>query len=217
MASKRCLKFFAVTPQRTLVLAQQNPQHDNQTKAHLKQEQSRLNWTWLKQKIVTHKRQLIQANLIAVLATLLSLPIPMLMPLLVDEVLLGQTGWLLNNLHPILPAVWHKPSVYIVIVLLAVILLRLLTMIAQVIQAREFTKIAKRISLDVRQRMLMQLPNIQISAFDKYGSAGLASRCITDVDTVERFVSDTLSRLIISVLTIVAIASVLLWLNWQLG
>ncbi len=203
--------------QRTLVLAQQNPQHNNQTKAHFKQEQSRLNWTWLKQKIVTHKRQLIQANLIAVLATLLSLPIPMLMPLLVDEVLLGQTGWLLNNLHPILPEVWHKPSVYIVIVLLAVILLRLLTMITQVIQAREFTKIAKRISLDVRQRMLMQLPNIQISAFDKYGSAGLASRCITDVDTVERFVSDTLSRLIISVLTIVAIASVLLWLNWQLG
>lgn len=158
-----------------------------------------------------------QANLIAVTATLLSLPIPMLMPFLVDEVLLNQPGWLLNTLQPILPESLHRAGVYIAIVLVAVIVLRLLTMLTQVVQAREFTKIAKRISLDVRQRMLMQLPKMQISAFEKYGSAGLASRCITDVDTVERFVSDTLSRLIISVLTIVAIASVLLWLNWQLG
>ncbi|MBQ4890282.1 ABC transporter ATP-binding protein [Shewanella sp. MMG014] len=155
--------------------------------------------------------------MIAVAATLLSLPIPMLMPFLVDEVLLEKPGWLLNTLLPILPDSMHSAGVYIVIVLVAVIVLRLLTMVTQVIQAREFTKIAKRISLDVRERMLMQLPNMQISAFDKYGSAGLASRCITDVDTLERFVSDTLSRLIISVLTIVAIASVLLWLNWQLG
>ena len=203
-------------------MAQQNLHQDTSTQQASQSDspqsaQSRLNWTWLKQKVLAHKRQLVQANLIAVLATLLSLPIPMLMPLLVDEVLLGQTGWLLNTLQPVLPETWHKPSVYIGIVLIAVILLRLLTMITQVVQAREFTKIAKRISLDVRERMLMQLPKIQISAFDKYGSAGLASRCITDVDTVERFVSDTLSRLIISVLTVVAIASVLLWLNWQLG
>ena len=203
-------------------MAQQNLHQDTSTQQASQSDspqsaQLRLNWTWLKQKVLAHKRQLVQANLIAVLATLLSLPIPMLMPLLVDEVLLGQTGWLLNTLQPVLPETWHKPSVYIGIVLIAVILLRLLTMITQVVQAREFTKIAKRISLDVRERMLMQLPKIQISAFDKYGSAGLASRCITDVDTVERFVSDTLSRLIISVLTVVAIASVLLWLNWQLG
>ncbi|WP_225442142.1 ABC transporter ATP-binding protein [Shewanella sp. WPAGA9] len=183
----------------------------------MQQPHPQLNWAWLKQKILAHKRQLFQANMIAVAATLLSLPIPMLMPFLVDEVLLEKPGWLLNTLHPILPDSMHSAGVYIVIVLVAVIVLRLLTMVTQVIQAREFTKIAKRISLDVRERMLMQLPNMQISAFDKYGSAGLASRCITDVDTLERFVSDTLSRLIISVLTIVAIASVLLWLNWQLG
>ncbi|MDO6612046.1 ABC transporter ATP-binding protein [Shewanella sp. 1_MG-2023] len=203
-------------------MAQQHSQTSSKTEAKTQQDaqdtvQSRLNCSWLKHKIVTHKRQLIQANLIAVLATLLSLPIPMLMPLLVDEVLLGQTGWLLNNLQPVLPEAWHLPGVYISIVLVAVIVLRLLTMLTQVVQAREFTKIAKRISLAIRQRMLLQLPQIKMSAFDKYGSAGLASRCITDVDTVERFVSDTLSRLIISVLTIVAIASVLLWLNWQLG
>ncbi|MCW3172925.1 ABC transporter ATP-binding protein [Shewanella subflava] len=183
----------------------------------MQQPHSRLNWAWLKLKVLAHKRQLIQANLIAVTATLLSLPIPMLMPFLVDEVLLNKPGWLLNTLQPILPQSMHRAGIYIAIVLVAVIVLRLLTMLTQVVQAREFTKIAKRISLDVRQRMLLQLPNMQISAFEKYGSAGLASRCITDVDTVERFVSDTLSRLIISVLTIVAIASVLLWLNWQLG
>ncbi|NMT19509.1 ABC transporter ATP-binding protein, partial [Vibrio parahaemolyticus] len=46
--------------------------------------------SWLITQVKKHKSKLIIANLIAVLATLISVPIPLLMPLMVDEVLLDQ-------------------------------------------------------------------------------------------------------------------------------
>ena len=39
-----------------------------------------------------HKALLIKANLVAILATVVSVPVPLLMPLLVDEVLLDKPG-----------------------------------------------------------------------------------------------------------------------------
>jgi ABC-type bacteriocin/lantibiotic exporter with double-glycine peptidase domain len=39
-----------------------------------------------------YKKELLSANIIAVLAVMVSIPIPLLMPLLVDEVLLDQPG-----------------------------------------------------------------------------------------------------------------------------
>lgn len=51
-----------------------------------------INWAHIRRLAVQHKRSLIFANILAVLATLCSVPIPLLLPLLVDEVLLGQGG-----------------------------------------------------------------------------------------------------------------------------
>ena len=45
------------------------------------------NWDYILEIAKQHKRQLIMANIIAVIATLASVPVPLLMPLLVDEVL----------------------------------------------------------------------------------------------------------------------------------
>ena len=50
----------------------------------------RLTWAEIRRLALRHRKGLILANLIAVLATLCSVPIPLLLPLLVDEVLLKQ-------------------------------------------------------------------------------------------------------------------------------
>ncbi|HHH19704.1 MAG TPA: ABC transporter ATP-binding protein, partial [Campylobacterales bacterium] len=42
--------------------------------------------------IYKHRTQLILANLVAVVATLISLPVPLLIPLLIDEIVLGKGG-----------------------------------------------------------------------------------------------------------------------------
>ena len=51
-----------------------------------------ISWAQIRRLAVQHKRSLILANILAVLATLCSVPIPLLLPLMVDEVLLGQGG-----------------------------------------------------------------------------------------------------------------------------
>jgi ATP-binding cassette, subfamily C, bacterial len=49
-------------------------------------------WRVLTQMVLHHRRELVLANLLALLGTLASAPIPLLMPLLVDEVLLDKPG-----------------------------------------------------------------------------------------------------------------------------
>lgn len=45
--------------------------------------------SWLITQVKKHRAKLLFANFIAVVATLISVPIPLLMPLMVDEVLLN--------------------------------------------------------------------------------------------------------------------------------
>ena len=49
-------------------------------------------WAYIIGIALEHKRMLIAANIVAILAVIASVPIPLLFPLLVDEVLLKQPG-----------------------------------------------------------------------------------------------------------------------------
>src|SRR5690606_6537211 len=40
---------------------------------------------------------------------------------------------------------------------------------------------------------------------------------VTDLDTLDKFIGDTLSRFLVSLLTLLGTASVLLWMHWQLA
>ena len=51
-----------------------------------------ISWAQIRRLAVQHKRSLILANILAVLATLCSVPIPLLLPLWVNKALLGQGG-----------------------------------------------------------------------------------------------------------------------------
>ena len=42
--------------------------------------------------ISKHKKVLISANLVAILSTMLTIPVPLLIPLLIDEIILGKGG-----------------------------------------------------------------------------------------------------------------------------
>jgi len=57
---------------------------------------------------LAHKRKLIGANIVAILAALFSVPVPFLMPLLVDEVLLGKPSALVGAMQSIMPKDGHN-------------------------------------------------------------------------------------------------------------
>lgn len=176
-----------------------------------------INWSWLLQQAKSHKPRLIVANIIAVIATLISVPIPLLMPLMVDEVLLHKPGEGITYLNALLPSVWHNATGYIILVLVLVVLMRTFSQALNILQSRQFTLVSKDITYNLRQHLLDKLGRISMRQYEERGSGGISSHLITDVETIDKFVGDTLSRFIIGLLTVIGTAAVLLWLDWKLG
>ncbi|MCO7189923.1 MULTISPECIES: ABC transporter ATP-binding protein [unclassified Pseudoalteromonas] len=176
-----------------------------------------LTWQEIKRQILTHKTPLIYAHLIALCAALVSVPIPLMMPLLVDEVLLAHPGTAVDTLNAFLPAQWQGATGYIVSILIAVICMRLAALLLGVAQSRQFTIIGKDISYRIRERLLVHLAKVQLKEYETQGAAAISSRCITDIETLDGFISQTLSRFLIGILTIIGTAVVLLWIDWVLG
>ena len=164
-----------------------------------------------------YKQQLIIANFIAIIAAVLSVPIPLILPLMVDEVLLEQPGMAVNYINLFLPGTWQTANIYIITALLASVLLRLFAVVLNVWQMRIFTILAKSITLTIRERLSRYLKTIAISEYEMIGSGGFASHFVTDIEVVDHFISVTISKFIIAVLSIIGTAIVLLWINWQLA
>ncbi|RJG42573.1 ABC transporter ATP-binding protein [Motilimonas pumila] len=164
-----------------------------------------------------HKKQIVLANLIAILATLATVPVPLLMPLMVDEVLLNQPGKALEVLQSLLPEQWHQGAVYIVCILLLTIMLRATGVALTILQSRQFTIVAKHVTFAIRRRLVNQINLISIKEYETLGAGSLTSRYVTDVETLDKFIGETLSRFLIGILAIVGTAAILLWINWILG
>ena len=164
-----------------------------------------------------YKKPLIYANIIAIMAALLSVPIPLILPLMVDEVLLDKPGTALSMMDTFLPLSWQSAIFYIITALMFSVLLRLCSVALNVWQMRIFTILAKSITLKMREKLSLYLKKIAISEYETIGSGGFASHFVTDIEVVDQFISVTISKFIVAVLSIIGTAIVLLWIDWQLG
>lgn len=174
-------------------------------------------WKGILSLALKHKPRLIRAHLLAIMATAVSVPIPLLLPVLVDEVLLDEPGPVLPFMQALLPESWHVPFVYIGAMVLAAFLLRLLALGFNVAQSREFSKISKDVVFRIRSRLLGRLRRVAMSEYETRGSGGITSHFITDLDTIDQFLGSTISRFIVATLTVTGTACVLVWVHWQLG
>ncbi|MGY0215760.1 ABC transporter ATP-binding protein [Endozoicomonadaceae bacterium StTr2] len=164
-----------------------------------------------------HKRELVIANLIAVMATLASVPTPLLMPLLVDEILLNDPGTALEVLKAVIPDDFETEVVFIMSILAVTIVLRLMALAFNVWQSRQFTFISKEVIFRIRKSLINKLGHSALAEYEMTGSGGVASRFVTDLDTIDRFIGSTVSRLLVASLTLICTACVLFWLHWQLA
>ncbi|MGV2988986.1 ABC transporter ATP-binding protein [Vibrio sp. E150_011] len=173
--------------------------------------------SWLITQVKTHKSRLIGANLIAIIATLISVPIPLLMPLMVDEVLLEQPGIGLDYMNRLLPTNLETPIGYITLTLILVVLMRAFSQAFNILQSRQFTLVSKTITYKIRCQMIDKLGRISIRQYETRGSGGINAHLITDIETIDQFIGSTLSKFLVSFLTVIGTAIVLLWLDWRLG
>ncbi|MCP4700957.1 MAG: ABC transporter ATP-binding protein [Gammaproteobacteria bacterium] len=174
-------------------------------------------WRQIAEIGLRHKREIVLGQLIALCATLLSVPIPLLMPLLVDEVLLGKPAAVVNTLKLLFPAAWHGPILFISAILALTIFLRFAVLGLGVWQMRQFTRIAKDVVYRIRTELIKRLQRVSMSEYETLGSGQVISHLVTDLDTVDAFLGTSISKLLIAVLSILGTAVVLLWMHWQLA
>ena len=166
---------------------------------------------------LSYKKHLIKANLIALFATLCAVPVPLLLPIMVDEVLLDQPGTAVAFISSFTPEHLHGPILFISAMLILTLVLRLASLVLNVLQSRYFTIIAKRITFRIRRQLIKRLGKIAISEYETRGSGGISSHFVTDIEVIDNFIGNTISRFIVAVLSIIGTAVILLFLHWQLA
>lgn len=174
-------------------------------------------WRYIFQVAMEHRRELVKANIIAFIAALASVPLPLFLPLLVDEVLLEQPATIVNTVNAWVPVNWQGPVLYIAVILLITVVLRITSLLLNVWQARQFTIISKDVTYRIRTGLLQQLKRISMAEYETLGSGSVASHMVTDLDTIDRFLGSSLSRLLIATLSIIGTAVILIWMHWQLA
>lgn len=177
----------------------------------------RLSWAEIRRLALHHKKSLWTANLVAVLAACCSVPIPLLLPLLVDEVLLGHGDAALKFMNHLLPDGWQVAAGYIGLMLVVTLSLRLAALAFNVVQAKLFAGLAKDIVYRLRIRLIERLKRISLKEYESLGSGTVTTHLVTDLDTLDKFVGETLSRFLVAMLTLTGTAAILMWMHWKLA
>jgi ATP-binding cassette subfamily C protein len=167
------------------------------------------------EEISKHKKVLIGANLVAVLSTMLTIPVPLLIPLLIDEIILGKEGVITKTIDQYLSI--GSPEYYILTVLLITLFLKAISLLLNLLHIRLFTKISKEVTYVIRKKLLNHLQTVSMSEYDMLGSGAVSAKVITDVDTVDKFVASSVGEIVVELLTLISISLVILYLNWQLA
>ncbi|MDP1645666.1 MAG: ABC transporter ATP-binding protein [Thiobacillus sp.] len=176
-----------------------------------------LTWRGIADELKIHRARLLQANLITLLAVTAAVPVPLLLPLMVDEVLLHHPGKMVAAIGAWFPAAWHGPVLFICAALLLTVALRLTAILLNVWQGRSFSLLAKEVVYRIRVRMLSRLSRIALSQFETVGAGRVTSHFVTDLNAIDSFLGASMSGLVVSVLTLVGVAAVLFWMHWQLA
>ncbi len=165
--------------------------------------------------IKAQKSDFWRTSLYGIVATLLLLPIPMLIPLLIDEVLLSHPGKMTEVISGLFGSseVW----VYIAVILAIVLILRFLAFFFNNKKTFYATKITQKISYLLRHRILHHLERVSLSEYETLKSGGIASKTVQDVESVSGFAGQVVTTVLSASLMLVGIAAIMLWMNWVLA
>jgi len=165
--------------------------------------------------IKTQKSDFWRTNVYGVIATLLLLPIPMLIPLLIDEVLLEHPG----KMTEIISSYFGRSETwfFIAVMLITVLFLRFTAFFMNNKKSFYATKVTQKVSYTLRHRILHHLERVSLSEYETLKSGGIASKTVQDVEGVSGFAGQSVTTLLSATLMLVGIAAVMLWMNWILA
>lgn len=165
--------------------------------------------------LVKNKKLLIIGQFITAIGIIVSVPIPLLLPVLVDEVLLDKPAFFVTNIDAFFGS--GNAFYYIAIVTFGVILLRFLSYVFEVITTKIFTAISKIVIYEIRLKLLTHLKRVSINEYESLGSGKVSANLINDVNTLDNFIANVASKFVTSVLTLLAVSFVILSIDVLLG
>ena len=113
--------------------------------------------------ILDKKPALIYGQFITLIAILVSVPIPLILPMMVDEVLLDQPANIIEAINYFLGET--SALYYVAIVTVAVIFLRVSYYLLSAVITKIFTKISKYVTFMIRKKLVEHL---QITSMNEY-------------------------------------------------
>ncbi len=165
--------------------------------------------------LIKNKKALLLGQFLTIIAILISIPIPLMLPVLVDEVLLDKPDFFVNLIDSTLGV--GSATYYIVLVGFAVIFLRLVHLLFIVFITKIFTKLSKYITFKIREKLLNHLKNVNMNEYESLGSGAITANLITDINTLDEFIISIASKFVASVLTLIAVGVVIITIDPILG
>ena len=165
--------------------------------------------------IFSYKKELIIGNIFALLATAVTVTIPLFIPMLIDELLLHKPP----KLTAIVSSYFGDLGIigYVFFFLVLAIVLRFFGIIFANWQIKMFLKVSKDISYKLRIATLKHIKGVALSEYERFSPGAITSKLVTDIDTVDNFIGTTVGKLIISTLILLFTSIILLMINWQLA
>ncbi len=165
--------------------------------------------------LLDNKKSLIIGQILTIIAIIISVPIPLLLPLLVDEVLLNKPDFFVNNINELFGNT--TAFYYIAIVTFIVLFLRIIYFLFSVLITKIFTKISKYVTFKIREKLLNHLEHVNMNEYESLGSGSIGANLVTDVNTLDNFIVSIASKFIASILTLLAVAIVIITIDPILG
>ena len=176
-----------------------------------------LTWRGILRDLLIHRTALLKGNLAALLAVAAAVPVPLFLPILVDEILLHKPGAFIAAMGPFFPSEWHGPILFTLAALGLTVGLRMIAIVLNVWQARLFSLASKAVVFRIRERLLRHLGRVVLSEYETLGSGRVTAHLVTDVNAIDAFLGATVSGFLVAVLSLVGVAGILLWMHWQLA
>lgn len=178
-------------------------------------ELKKINFNYIIRLMLSNKKAFIYGQIITLIAILVSIPIPLMLPVLVDEVLLEKPALFVNTIN----SVFGKGNAfyYIAIVALSVIFLRFFHFFVSVVVTKIFTTISKEVTFFIRQKLLNHLERVCMNEYETLGNGAISANLVTDVNTLDNFIITGASKFIASVLSLIAISIVMIVIHPILG
>jgi len=174
-----------------------------------------INFRTLWNLVLQKKSTLIWGQVITLLTILISIPIPLMLPILVDEVLLEQPALFVGTIDGLFGN--GSAFYYIAIVAITVICLRFFHFLFSAIISKIFTYISKHVTFEVRRILISHLQHVCMNEYESLGSGAIGANLVTDVNTLDNFIITGASRFVASVMMLIAIAIVMILIHPILG